>query len=928
MKANSKVRSLVIITVLLSQLLAPTVGIAVPAYQVSTPAARAQALLEQLTPEERVGQLFLVEFDGVDVTEGSPIHNLITDHHIGGVVLKAENDNFIGPEDTLSTTWQLIQSLQQAELLSSQQEIPDPTAGEPNFPAFIPLFVTISQDGDGYPYDQILHGLTPLPNPMAIGASWEPDLAYQVGEVLGSELNALGFNLLLGPGLNVLENPRPELVGDLGTRSFSGDPYWVGEMGRAYISGVHFGSQNRIAVVGKHFPGYGGLDRPPEEEIPTIRKSLEQLREVEFQPFYVVTGLAPSMDAAVDALLLSHSRYEAFQEDIRTTTRPISSDPQAFEQLMALPEFASWYAEGGLVISDELGTRAIRRFHDPSENLFNARLVALNTFLAGNDMLLLGDFVANDAPDSYVTIVRTLEFFALKYREDPAFTQRVDNAVLRILTLKFKLYESFTIDNVLTEESDLSEIGDSAEVTFDIARQAVTLFSPSLEDLDNALPSPPELRERMVVITDTFLASQCSDCPGEEVLATDALQIIATRLYGPEAGGLIIRQNLRSYSFSDLDIALSVEDDSENPMLANIQAAAWIVFVMLDIDEERPASQALRRFLSERPDLIQQKRIIVFALNAPYYLDSTDISKLTAYYGLYSKQPQFIEVAARVLFQELTTPGSSPVSIPGIGYTLSEATLPDQEQIYGLTVYPADTGPPPEVGEGTAQPPVEYRIGDTIIIETGMVLDHNGNPVPDSTPVQFLLNTTTADGSTSPRELDTFTTDGMARTSFILDTAGTLEIQAASGDPAALSEIVQIDVADTGEAGPIVVVTRTPPPTNVLTQITPLATPDGDLIVPPDKITLGDWLLNLLVIIFISLFAYQVGAMAGHVRWGIRWGMAALIGGLLVNTYLSFDLPGATDLISNFQIWGIVISTAIGTLFGWLVGFLWRYIGK
>ena len=191
-----------------------------------------------------------------------------------------------------------------------------------------------------------------------------------------------------------------------------------------------------------------------------------------------------------------------------------------------------------------------------------------------------------------------------------------------------------------------------------------------------------------------------------------------------------------------------------------------------------------------------------------------------------------------------------------------------------------------------------------------------------------MLNTTTADGSTSPRELDTFTTDGIARVSFILDTAGTLEVQAASGDPAALSEIAQIDVADTGEVGPIVIVTGTPPSTNIPTQATPLATPDEDPTVPPDKITLGVWLLNLLVIIFIGLFAYQVGAMAGHVRWGIRWGLAALIGGLVVNTYLSFDLPGAADLISNFQLWGIVISTAIGTLFGWLAGFLWQYFGK
>jgi hypothetical protein len=223
---------------------------------------------------------------------------------------------------------------------------------------------------------------------------------------------------------------------------------------------------------------------------------------------------------------------------------------------------------------------------------------------------------------------------------------------------------------------------------------------------------------------------------------------------------------------------------------------------------------------------------------------------------------------------------------------------------------------------------VEYRIGDTIIIETDVVLDYNSNPVPDNTPVQLLLNTTTADGSTSPRELDTFTTDGFARASFILDTAGTLEVQAASGDPAALSEIVQIDVADTGEAGPIVIVTGTLPQTNIPTQATPLATPDGDPTVPPEKITLGDWLLNLMVITFIGLFAYQVGAMAGHVRWGIRWGLAALIGGLVVNTYLSFDLPGAANLISNFQLWGIVISSAFGTLLGWLAGVLWRNFGK
>ena len=61
---------------------------------------------------------------------------------------------------------------------------------------------------------------------------------------------------------------------------------------------------------------------------------------------------------------------------------------------------------------------------------------------------------------------------------------------------------------------------------------------------------------------------------------------------------------------------------------------------------------AFKRLLSERPGLLRNKKVIVFAFNAPDYLDATDISKLTAYYALYSETPEFVEVAARILFNE------------------------------------------------------------------------------------------------------------------------------------------------------------------------------------------------------------------------------------------------------------------------------------
>jgi beta-N-acetylhexosaminidase len=224
-----------------------------------------------------------VTFTGRDITPESDIYDLIVNYHVGGVVLLNDNDNFAPAPDTVLQTYQLINSLQRIEWDGALT----------NRSAYVPLFIGIAQEGNGYPTDQWLQGLTPLPSEMAIGATWDADLAEQVGETLGRELSALGFNLYFGPSLDVLESPSTRAGGDLGTRVFGGDPYWVGIMGRAYISGLHAGSENRMIVIAKHFPGRGGTDRLPEEEVATVRKSREQLKQIELAPFFAVTGSAP-----------------------------------------------------------------------------------------------------------------------------------------------------------------------------------------------------------------------------------------------------------------------------------------------------------------------------------------------------------------------------------------------------------------------------------------------------------------------------------------------------------------------------------------------------------------------------------------------------------------------------------------------------------
>ncbi len=187
-----------------------------------TPSTQVESLLNQLTPEEKIGQLFLISFNGNTALTGSAIEQLISQYHIGGVILKAQNDNFDDNGDILENTQSLISQLQQIEWDSSRVEQVDTLSGESFRPSFIPLMVGISQEGDGSPYDQIFSELTRLPTPLTIGATWQPDNARKAGSVLGRELSSLGFNLLIGPSLDILETPHPEVAIDMGTRTFGG----------------------------------------------------------------------------------------------------------------------------------------------------------------------------------------------------------------------------------------------------------------------------------------------------------------------------------------------------------------------------------------------------------------------------------------------------------------------------------------------------------------------------------------------------------------------------------------------------------------------------------------------------------------------------------------------------------------------------------
>lgn len=887
--------------------------------QTATPPVEVRVILNAMAPEERVGQLFLVSFSGTDTSTESQIYDLITRRHVGGVMLMAANDNF-SEGDTLVQTHQLIGDLQRLEWNANLNSFADPETGAEFNPVYIPLFVGVAQEGDGYPTDQILSGLTPLPSEMAIGATWNTLLSEQVGTVRGRELTNLGFNLFIGPSLDVLEMPSVS-GGDLGSRVFGGDPFWVGEMGRAYVTGLHRGSDGRMLVVAKHFPGVGGADRLPEDEVSTVRKSLEQLKQIELAPFVAVTSSSAPADAIVDGLLVSHIRYQGFQGNIRATTRPISFDPQALSQIIALPQFLNWYSDGGLLISDNLGAKSVSDFYTSGGGQFSARVAARDAFLAGNDMLYLGNIRSSDAPDSYTTVVRILDFFVQKYREDPAFAQRVDASVARIIAAKLDLYGSFTFSNALVSDDGLADLGNASDVTFAVARNSATLISPDLQDLATVMPVPPQPNDRVVFITDSSSAQQCSGCLPQPQLGVEALESAVLQLYGPQSGSQVEDFRLTSYSLQNLQALLDTPDD--NQLFSDeLDNADWVVLSIADASQGQPA--LISRFFRERPDLLRDKRVILFSFSAPYYFDTTTISKFTAYYALYSKQPQFVDVAARLLFQELTPVGSSPVSVSAIGYELISVMAPNPAQIIALSL---DLPPAPASDDSFLTPeptPIPlFRIGDTIAIRTGVIQDRNGRPVPDGTVVQFSM-LLTGEGGGILQQVESVTTQGIARASFGLDKPGLLEIRVSS-EPAVISEVLQLDVSQSGAVAVTVVV----PELTQSTEETPVPVVEEELedtyISAQGYPRFPAWMVAMFIVLLSVTSVYGIGSQFTSRQSALRWSLGMLLGGLLSYNFLSFGFFGLSNWLLGAGLSGVVVFVIAGQALGFVGGWFWSH---
>jgi len=191
---------------------------------------------QDVSLEVKIGQMLMVGFRGLEVSDDDPIVQDIRDRHIGGVVLfdydvptKTPVRNIESPEQVKA----LVEALQAV--------------------ASTPLLVAIDQEGGKIRRLKEKFGFPPTVSHQYLGIMNDLALTRKHATAMAQTLAQLGINLNLAPVVDLNTNPDNPIIGQL-ERSFSADPDIVTNHALEFIRAHH---EQGVLCTLKHFPGHG-----------------------------------------------------------------------------------------------------------------------------------------------------------------------------------------------------------------------------------------------------------------------------------------------------------------------------------------------------------------------------------------------------------------------------------------------------------------------------------------------------------------------------------------------------------------------------------------------------------------------------------------------------------------------------------------------
>jgi len=393
----------------------------------SASAAAVEKLLGQMTLKEKIGQMTQLEIgmvsDGKDQSlriNAEKLHKAVGEYGVGSII--NVNDEAFSAEK-----WHEIIRAIQEEAKKSRLQIPV-------------LYGIDSIHGPNY-----IIGSTLFPQPLAMAATWNPELMLRGSQISAAETRKAGIPWSFSPVLDAGRQPLwPRLW-----ETFGEDTYLATVMGVATVRGYEgndLSSPSSVSASLKHYVGYSypttGGDRSPAL-IPE-----NTLRE------YFLPTFAAALKAGAHTVMVNSSE--------------VNGTPGHANGFLLKDVLRGELGLQGFVVSDWADIKKLVDVHHIAANEKEATRIAV---LAGIDMSMV--------PSDYSFSDLLLELV----QDGKVPTSRIDEAVRRILTVKYQLG---LFDDSLRGIDSKTIIGspESRQVSLEAARESITL----LKNENHALP--------------------------------------------------------------------------------------------------------------------------------------------------------------------------------------------------------------------------------------------------------------------------------------------------------------------------------------------------------------------------------------------------------------------------------------------------------
>ena len=389
---------------------------------------RVDSLLHEMTLEEKVGQMAQITLDVItkgpdEFTSDEPleldlslVRKAIVDYKVGSILNTANNR-----ARTLEKWNRVIHQLQQVAIDETRLGIPV-------------IYGIDAIHGATY-----TAGATFFPQQIGLAATWNRELVKRAAEITAYEVRASGIPWNFSPVLDLGRDPRFPRMWE----TFGEDVHLASELGQQMVKGYQGDSNDvanhrRVAACLKHFLGYSvprtGKDRTPAY-IPGI-----ELRERHLPPFQA------AIEQGARSVMINSGLINGI---------PVHANRQIVTSL--LKEELGFT---GVVVTD---WKDIYNLHDRDRVAASEKEAVKLAINAGIDMAMIPyDF-------------NLCEYLVELVQDGEVSMERIDDAVSRILTLK---YELGLFEKPVTEAADYPGFGsrDFEKVALDAAVESITLL--------------------------------------------------------------------------------------------------------------------------------------------------------------------------------------------------------------------------------------------------------------------------------------------------------------------------------------------------------------------------------------------------------------------------------------------------------------------